>query len=144
VKVLVDTNIVLDVLLDRKPHSVDSAEVFRLIEQGRAEGMLCATTITTLDYLLSQSMKRSEARGVLSRLLKLFEIASVNRAVLEEALASRMDDFEDAVLDHAAQNSGADVIVTRNTRDFTRCKSTVMDPKQFLVSMKKGGARGHV
>ncbi len=136
-KVLVDTNIVLDVLLDRKPYSVDSAEVFRLIERGQAVGMLCATTITTLDYLLSQSMKRSEARGVLSRLLKLFEIASVNRAVLEEALISRMDDFEDAVLDQAAQSSGADVIVTRNTRDFTRCKSTVMDPKQFLVSMKE-------
>lgn len=134
-KALLDTNIVLDVLLDRKPHSIDSAEVFRLVEQGQAEGMLCATTITTLDYLLSQKMTRREAREVLSRLLKLFEIASVNRAVLEEALVSRMDDFEDAVLDHAAQNSGADVIITRNTKDFTRCKSRAMDPKQFLVSM---------
>jgi len=137
VKVLLDTNIVLDVLLDRKPYSRDSAEVFRLIEQGEAEGMLCATTITTLDYLLSQNMSRSEARSVLSQLLKLFEVASVNRAVIEEALNSRMDDFEDAVLDHAAQNSGADMIVTRNIKDFTRCESKFMDPKQFLVLINK-------
>ncbi len=136
-KVLLDTNIVLDVLLDRKPHSTNSAEVFRLIEEGEADGMLCATTITTLDYLLSQSMSRSEARSVLSRLLKLFEVASVNRVVIEEALVSRMNDFEDAVLDHAAQNGGADMIVTRNIKDFIRCESKVMDPKQFLVLMNK-------
>lgn len=136
-KALLDTNIVLDVLLDRKPHSVDSAEVFRLIEQGAAEGMLCATTITTLDYLLTQSMSRNKARGVLSQLLTIFEVATVNRAVIEKALLSQMTDFEDAVLDHAAQNSGADVIVTRNIKDFARSVSTVMDPKQFLVLMNK-------
>lgn len=136
-KVLLDTNIVLDVLLDRKPHSTNSAEVFRLIEEGEADGMLCATTITTLDYLLSQSMSRVEARSVLSQLLKLFEVASVNRVVIEEAVVSRMNDFEDAVLDHAAQNSGADMIITRNIKDFTRCESKVMDPKQFLVLMDK-------
>lgn len=135
-KALLDTNIVLDVLLDRKPHSVESAEVFRLIEQGQAEGLLCATTITTLDYLLSQSMKRNDSRKLLSQLLKLFEVASVNRAVIEDALASRMDDFEDAVLDHAALNSGPDVIVTRNSKDFSRGKSRVMDPRQFIILMK--------
>ena len=135
-KALLDTNIVLDVLLDRKPHSIDSAEVFRLIEQGQAEGLLCATTITTLDYLLSQNMKRSDSRKLLSQLLKLFEVASVNRSVIEDALTSRMEDFEDAVLDHAAQNSGADVIVTRNSKDFTHGKSKVMDPKQFIVLLK--------
>lgn len=135
-KALLDTNIVLDVLLDRKPHSVESAEVFRLIEQGQAEGLLCATTITTLDYLLSQSMKRNDSRKLLSQLLKLFEVASVNRAVIEDALASRMDDFEDAVLDHACLNSGADVIVTRNSKDFTHGKSRVMDPRQFIILMK--------
>jgi predicted nucleic acid-binding protein len=132
-KVLLDTNIVLDVLLDRKPHSINSAEVFRCIEQGRIEGLLCATTITTLDYLLSQKMKRSESRKLLNQLLKLFEVAAVSRAVIEDALVSRMDDFEDAVLDHAAQNSGADVLITRNAKDFARGKSKVMDPKQFLV-----------
>ncbi len=134
-KALLDTNVVLDVLLDRKPHSAESAEVFRLVEQGQVEGLLCATTVTTLDYLLSQSMKRSDTRKLLSQLLKLFEVAAVNRAVIENALTSRMDDFEDAVMDHAAQNSGADIIVTRNSKDFTHGKSKVMDPRQFIVLM---------
>ena len=134
-KALLDTNVVLDVLLDRKPHSAESAEVFRLVEQGQVEGLLCATTVTTLDYLLSQSMKRSDTRKLLSQLLKLFEVAAVNRAVIENALTSRMDDFEDAVMDHAAQNSGADINVTRNSKDFTHGKSKVMDPRQFIVLM---------
>lgn len=136
-KLLLDTNIVLDVLLDRKPHSGNAAEIFRLVEEGEAEGMLCATTITTLDYLLSQRMSSKEARSVISQLLKLFEVASVNRVVIEEALASRMKDFEDAVSDHAAKHSGADVVITRNMKDFTRSQSKVMDPKQFLVLIKK-------
>jgi len=135
-KALLDTNIVLDVLLDRKPHSLESAEVFRLVEQGRVEGLLCATTLTTLDCLLSQAMRRGDARRLLSQLLKLFEVAAVNRAVIESALASRMHDFEDAVLDQAALYTGADVIVTRNSKDFSHGKSKVMDPRQFIVLMK--------
>ncbi|HMO03115.1 MAG TPA: PIN domain-containing protein [Kiritimatiellia bacterium] len=135
-KALLDTNIVLDVLMGRKPHAADAVEVFRLIEQGRVSGLLCATTITTLDYLLSQHLKRTEARKLLAHVLSLFEIATVNRAVLEAAMASRMDNFEDAVLDHAAQHSGADVIVTRYSKDFARGKSKVVDPRQFIVLMQ--------
>ncbi len=135
-KALLDTNIVLDVLMDRKPHAADAAEVFRIIELGEASGLLCATTITTLDYLLSQHLRRSESRKLLAYVMKLFDVAPVNRAVLEDALVSRMDDFEDAVLDHAAQHSGADVIVTRNGKDFARGKTKVMDPRQFIVLMK--------
>ena len=136
-RVLVDTNVVLDVLLDRRPHSADAAEVFRLIEEGRASGLLCATTITTIDYLLSQALKRADARPLLAQLIRLFDVAPVNRTVIEGAMKSKMNDFEDAVLDHAAQHSGADVVITRDTKDFMHAISKVMDPRQFLVQMKK-------
>ena len=95
-KVLLDTNVVLDVLLNRQPHVADSAQIFRLVEQGHLTGLLCATTITTLDYLLTQSLGRADSRPVLTRLLQLFDIAPVTRAVLEGALRSAMPDFEDA------------------------------------------------
>lgn len=136
-KVLLDTNIVLDLLLDRKPHSQRAAEVFGRIEQGQIQGLLCATTMTTIDYLLSQAMRRKEARGLLSQLMKLFEIAPVNRAVIEDALASRIHDFEDAVLDHAARHSGADIIVTRNAKDFVHGKTKLMDPQEILALLRK-------
>jgi len=100
-KVIVDTNVVLDVLLARKPFVQPAPRVFALVEQSRIDGFLCATTITTIDYRMNQSISKPEAREALHRLIELFDIAPVNRSVIEEALKSKMKDFEDAVLSHA-------------------------------------------
>ena len=135
-KALVDTNVVLDVLLDRRPHSADSVRVFGLVETGCIQGLLCATTITTIDYLLLQSLSRTEARKHLGQLMRLFDIAPVNRVVLEGAMRSRVADFEDAVLEQAAWLAGADWIVTRNTRDFAHSTIRVHDPRECLAMMR--------
>ncbi|VGO12165.1 hypothetical protein PDESU_00716 [Pontiella desulfatans] len=130
--ILVDTNVVLDLLLDRVPFSESAAHVFSLIEKSEVEAFLCATTITTIDYLLTQSMPRPAAKKALQRLMVLFEIAPVNRPVIEEALRGRMDGFEDAVLAHAAHLVGATTVVTRNTKDFRNSPVKAMDPVSFL------------
>ena len=135
-KVLLDTNVILDVLLDRKPHVADSARIFRLVEEGKVSGLLCATTLTTLDYLLTQSLGRSDSRPVLARLLRLFDIAPVTRAVIEGALRSAMTDFEDAVLVQAARQAGADAVITRNPKDFAKATCPIFDPRQFLAQMR--------
>lgn len=136
-RVLVDTNVVLDVLLARRPFVGASAAVFAMIEQSRIEGLLCATTATTLDYLLTRSMPPPAARKTLRRLLELFDIAPVNRAVLEEALKSKITDFEDAVLDQAGRLAGADVVVTRNQRDFRHASLKVLGPDELLASLPR-------
>ena len=136
-RVLVDTNVVLDVLLARRPFVVASAEVFGLVEHARIEGLLCATTITTIDYLLTQAMPRPAARQALQKILALFEIAPVNRAVLEEAIRSKITDFEDAVLDQAGRLAGAEVIVTRNQPDFRLASLKVVGPDELLASLPK-------
>ncbi len=134
--VLLDTNVILDVLLDRKPHVDDSARIFRLVEEGTISGLLCATTLTTLDYLLTQSVGRPDSRSVLARLLRLFDIAPVTRPVIEGALRSEMADFEDAVLVYAARQAGADAVVTRNPKDFAKAACPVFDPRQFLALIR--------
>ena len=131
-KILVDTNVVLDLLLDRSPFSDSAARIFSLVENSEVEAALCATTVTTIDYLLSRSLPRDAAKKALRRLLELFEIAPVNRSVLEEALQSRMPDFEDAVLSYAANLVGATAIVTRNTKDFRNAPVKALDPAEFL------------
>ena len=133
-RVLFDTNVVLDVLLERKPFVDAAAELFGLAEQSRIEGLLCATTITTIDYLLTQSLPRPAAHQALHKLMALFEIAPVNRAVLEEALKSKIPDFEDAVLDQAGRLAGAEVVVTRNQKDFRHAALKVLGPDEFLAS----------
>jgi predicted nucleic acid-binding protein len=141
VRVLVDTNVVLDVLLDRRPFAEAATQVFALVEESRIEGFLCATTVTTVDYLLGQALPPREARAALQRLLGLFEIAPVNRPVLEQALRSDIADYEDAVIEQAARLISADAIVTRNLTDFVKSSVTAFDPPELLsVLAAKGSA----
>lgn len=136
-RVIVDTNVVLDVLLARKPFVDTAVLVFGLIEQSRIEGLLCATTITTVDYLLLQSLTRADTRQVLHKLLELFEIAPVNRPVIEEALQSRVTDFEDAILEQAGRLAGAEAIVTRDPRDFRHASLKAFGPDELLSILNK-------
>ncbi len=131
-RVLVDTNVVLDVLLARHPFVHASASVMGQVEQSKITGFLCATTVTTIDYLLAQAMPRAAARETLGRLLALFEVAPVTRAVLEEALNSKIADFEDAVLDQAGRLAGAEAIVTRNQKDFRHASLKIFGPEELL------------
>ena len=131
--VIIDTNVVLDVLLDREPFTKAAVDVFCLVEESRVEAFLCATTITTIEYLLNRSLPASKARDALRRLISLFEIAAVNRPVIERALTSKINDFEDAVLDEAGSMAGAGSIVTRNIKDFTGSTLKVFEPREFLA-----------
>ena len=136
-KVIIDTNVVLDVLFERKPFVKAAIKVFCLVEESRIDAFLCATTITTIDYLLIQSLPASKARNALRKLISLFEIATVNRPVIERALVSKITDFEDAVLDEAGQMAGVDSVITRNTKDFTGSSLKVFDPNEFLAQLDR-------
>lgn len=127
-RVLFDTNVVLDLLLDRKPFSVDAARCLSMVESGRIEGLLCATTVTTLHYLIRESTGTRNAFESITLLLSLFEIAPVNKTVLISALRLPFKDFEDAVLHEVARYSKVDVIVTRNTSDFKNSSGPVQLP----------------
>lgn len=132
-RAIVDTNVVLDVLLEREPFVKPAVGVFCLVEESRIGAFICATTVTTLDYLLVKSLPKTKARSALRRLISLFEIATVNRPVIERALVSKIQNFEDAVLNKAGQMAGADFIITRNTKDFAGSALKVCDPNEFLA-----------
>ena len=135
-RVIVDTNVVLDVLLARRSFVESASRVFALVEQSRIEASLCATTVTTVDYLLTQSLSRDEGRQALRGLLDLFEIAPVNRSVIEKALQSKIEDFEDAVLEQAGRLTGAEAIITRNTKDFRKSSIKALDPAELLLALE--------
>ncbi len=134
-KVLVDTNVVLDFLLDRLPFSETAAALFSQIELGRLNGFLCATTVTTLHYLVSKALGPNQARKDIHRLMTLFDVAPVNRLVLEAALVSPLTDFEDAVLLESARHSGVTNLIIRNAKDFKKAKMSVYSPQEFLAAL---------
>ena len=136
-KILFDTNIVLDVLLDREPHSVLAIQLFSAVENKLIDGVLCATTITTIDYLITKSKGRAASKDAISCLLDLFEIAEVNTATLRSALDSNFTDFEDAVLYFSGESFGVDAVVTRNTHDFKLATLPIHSPFELLSKIKQ-------
>ena len=135
-KVLFDTNVVLDVLLDRRPHSDAAATLFAMVEQRRIEGLLGATTVTTVHYVATKAVGATRARKHLQALLSLFEVAPVDGKVLASALALNFPDFEDAVLHEAARQAGATGIVSRDPKGFARSRLPVYEPGA-LVKMNE-------
>ncbi len=132
---IVDTNVVLDVMLDRPPFLSASAAVLAAVEMSRCRGLLCATTVTTIHYIARRHVGAGKSLARISDLLSIFEVAAVNRAVLVLALARGFGDFEDAVLHDAAVQSRADCIVTRNIADFRQAVIPVYSPAQFIEAL---------
>ncbi len=140
-KILLDTNIVLDLLMDRMPYSDAAVELFSKVENGTIIGYLCGTTITTLYYLTSKAVGAARAQAEIKKLLSLFEVAPVNRHVLESALVVDFNDYEDAVIHEAACHVGADAIVTRNQKDFKKSRISVYTSEEMariLTSQNSG------
>ena len=130
-KILFDTNVVLDLLLDREPFSDIAARLFSRVDEGELSGFISATTVTTVHYLARRTIGDRQARRAIRNLIDLLDVAPVNLAVLEGALQSKFTDFEDAVMYHAALNVNADGIVTRNVGDFKRSMIPVYAPDEL-------------
>ena len=138
-RILIDTNVVLDVLIARRPHVDHALAIFSLVDSGRVRGVLGATTITTVFYLATKGVGVAQARLHVRSLLDLFDVASVDRAVLVAALDAGFDDFEDGVLHEAAVVAGVDAIVTRDGVGFSSASLPVFSPSAFLAAV-----RGHL
>ena len=132
-RILLDSNVVIDFFEGREPFFEESARVIEQVEQGVATGLLCATTLTTIAYLAERTIGKRQAVEQVRQLLSLFEVAPVNRSILDAALAGNMSDFEDAVLAEAAHQAGAQAIITRNLKDFAHSPVRAYTPRQWLA-----------
>ena len=131
-RVLFDTNVVLDVLLARAPHARAATALFHHVAAKDVDGLLGATTVTTIHYLATKAVGSSQAQRHLRTLLGLFEVAAVTRPVLMDALTLGFTDYEDAVLHEAARHAGAQAIVTRDPRGFAKAKLRTYTPDELL------------
>lgn len=133
-KLVIDTHVVLDLLLNRALFAEAAAAVLTQIESGLHTACICATTLTTLHSLARKAVGDQGARQHIQQLLLLFEVAPMTRAVIEQALRSPLTDFEDAVLAESAFATGAQAIITRNGRDFQGGPLRVYSPQEWLAN----------
>lgn len=130
-RILFDTNIILDVLLNRKRFVELSSNLVGMVENNTIEGYLCATTITTLDYLIAKTNNKKQAKIEIKKLLAIFNIAGVNATVIELAVNSKFDDFEDAVQYYSGECCRVEGLVTRNTKDYKNTKLPIYTPDEL-------------
>ncbi len=131
--VLFDLNVILDVLMRREPHFSDAARLWALAETGQIDAFLAAHSFTTLFYLYRQQNDPERAYQAIRKLLRVFEVAGVDRKVIEMACDLGWRDFEDAVQAVAASGAGCNYLVTRNPGDYADAQLAVIQPADFLA-----------
>jgi len=137
-KVLIDTNVVLDVLLKRLPFYHDSFKIFQLADREHFQGCLSAVSMTDIFYLLRKDRHDSgETYKIIDELTDLLSIIPVTKTTITKALALRWPDFEDAVQYTAAQENDITYIITRDEADYKTSDIKCMNPSDFITRIQK-------
>ena len=130
---LLDLNVVLDVLLDRKPHVTAAAALWSRIERGDSTGYLAAHGVTTIHYLADRARGKRFARQTVEDLLSVFRVVAVDEKIIRQALALSLSDFEDAVCAACAAAATCEAIVTRDPAGFRGSPVSPIDPATALA-----------
>lgn len=131
-RILLDTNVVLDGLLRRTPFDVEARAIWQACADGRAEGFVSAITPVNLFYIARKQVGAPQARVLLTDLLVAFGVCAIDSAVLLAADRLAVSDYEDAVQVAAAVAVSLDAIVTRDTSDYAGVPIPVFTPADFL------------
>lgn len=131
-KVLIDTNIIMDVLADREGFAEPASQLFKLCEVGKVQGIVYALSIANIAYIMRKELDRSQIEEVISKLGSIFTLADMKADDLKKAAALPMDDFEDALQSVCASRMKADFIVTRNLKDFKNSKVMAIKPSELI------------
>lgn len=131
-RVLLDTNIILDFVLNRSPFAADAAAILRAHQKGDIEGYISAITPVNLYYIARKMKGASESRRLVGQILASLKVCSVDQSVLQVAHSLPITDYEDAVQHASATASKMDAIVTRNLKDYRNATLPVYSPSDFL------------
>lgn len=134
-KVLLDTNIIVDDALEREPFWEASEQVLLLVEQRQVEGYVSASTFGDLYYIIRRGRGRDWTLNYLRRLITFCQIAIVNEAVIRMALTANFRDFEDAIQYSTAVVNNLDGIVTRNPQDFPVTTPSILTPELLIQEL---------
>lgn len=131
-KVLIDTNVILDVLCDRPDFAEASSKVWKYCEINQIEGYISALSIPNIVYILRKELTPEKTLKLIQQIMMIFEIAELKASDLKNAAEILTSDFEDAVQMCCASRIKADYIITRNIRDFKDSKGPALKPSEFL------------
>ncbi len=140
--ILLDTDVLIDVALDRSPHSEPAADILERIENGERAAFIAWHTISNFYYLVAPKRGGADARDFIVELTRFVAVAECGADAIRYAASLPMNDFEDAMQVAAARACGAQHIVTRNTKDFGRSPIPAISPREALGRLFRKASRG--
>lgn len=136
--VLLDSDVILDFLFDRKPFSSHALHILSLCENQKLKGYITPVIISNLYYILRKQATHKTVIDKLKQLLEIVDVLAMDRQTVLSAIHSQFKDFEDALQNFAAQNSSeVNIILTRNGRDFKKSKLAILTPEMYLNTLPK-------
>jgi len=135
VRLFIDTNLLLDVLAERKPFYSSAARVWSLCERGVYEGLVSAISFNNVFYIVRRARNADAARRALVLMRDIFSSVAPDQQILNQAIDSEIRDFEDAIQFFSAQRASADYLLTRNSGDFPKTPLPILAPDEFLAMM---------
>lgn len=132
-KILIDTNVLLDYLLEREPFFEDAKTVVLSCVEGETKGCIAAHSISNMFFILRKDYTINERREILSDLCSIFDIEGIDKTKLLSGLSNDdFSDFEDCLQMECAKSYGADYIITRNVSDYMTSEIKAIEPKTYL------------
>ncbi len=135
--VFIDTDVIIDFLVDRKPFSKEAAILFSLIDQNKLKGFVSSLCFSNLYYILRKVGSHKKVIKSLQDLSDLVEILDVESGIIKSALSSEFKDFEDAIQYFSSMKyKNIECIITRNIKDYKDISIPVMTPETFLKTIE--------
>lgn len=136
-KVLIDTNVLIDFILIRKPYATDAEKILLLCKNKKITGCIASHSIMNIFYILRKEYTPKERRTILLNLCKILEVIGIDSDKIENALKNeKFSDMEDCLQAECAINSNSNYIITRNTKDFKESNILAIEPSEFLQKIK--------
>ena len=135
-KIFLDSDILLDFLLNREPFIDDITEI---LEASLSSGItLCVSpiTIANINYIIGKLENQRKANTQRKKLLKIVYVEDVGQSIINTASNSKFKDFEDAIQNYCAEESGHQIIITRNTKDYKESDLSILTPKEYLAKIR--------
>lgn len=135
-KVFVDSDIVLDLLSARQPHYKFAAELFSLADQNSIKVYISSLTFANVNYILSKQLSPGQARKMLLTFKTIVNVLAVNDKIIELALLSNFQDFEDAIQYNTAIENSITTLLTRDLKDYKKAEITILTAQQYLKAIE--------
>jgi len=135
-KVYIDSDVILDLILKRQKFHLNAEELFNYIAKKKLTGFATPISISNVYYILNDVKKKKNFRKIIKKLRKLLLILPVDQNCIDDAIDSDMKDFENSIQYYSCIYHKIDHIVTRNKKDYRKCKIPISTPEELISILK--------